>query len=328
MYVARVYLRARGGTSVFYDPRGSTEGLSPRTRRNPARYGNRPSADGSISAHAEEPLPRATRFCRNRVYLRARGGTITRADGVTQASGLSPRTRRNLFRFAFRKFPLGSISAHAEEPPKNAENHCPNKVYLRARGGTLRDQWLKNFDEGLSPRTRRNPVGSLRVSVYKRSISAHAEEPPTPSPGLKSDWVYLRARGGTKTMTLSEIFNQGLSPRTRRNPGANAPTAVCERSISAHAEEPSGGDVNLSSMTVYLRARGGTAVRATPVPAGEGLSPRTRRNLYAITAGHAVSRSISAHAEEPVSQKSRGQFCGVYLRARGGTSCLQHIDTY
>ncbi|AHJ63525.1 Hypothetical protein GbCGDNIH3_7269 [Granulibacter bethesdensis] len=59
-----------------------------------------------------------------------------------------------------------------------------------------------------------------------------------------------------------------------------------------------------------------------------GLSPRTRRNHHGAEDDDAAARSISAHAEEPSWGRYRRHVPTVYLRARGGTSCLQHIDTY
>ncbi|APH52372.1 Hypothetical protein GbCGDNIH5_8161 [Granulibacter bethesdensis] len=71
----RVYLRARGGTSVVRTPGQLGPGLSPRTRRNPLLSGANCRTAGSISAHAEEPLTTALAARFARVYLRARGGT-------------------------------------------------------------------------------------------------------------------------------------------------------------------------------------------------------------------------------------------------------------
>ncbi|APH54998.1 Hypothetical protein GbCGDNIH9_7112 [Granulibacter bethesdensis] len=55
MKSTRVYLRARGGTGEADCRRLALYGLSPRTRRNPARQCCLPAEQGSISAHAEEP---------------------------------------------------------------------------------------------------------------------------------------------------------------------------------------------------------------------------------------------------------------------------------
>ncbi|APH60056.1 Hypothetical protein GbCGDNIH7_7112c [Granulibacter bethesdensis] len=71
-----VYLRARGGTMDYIDDFSGPEGLSPRTRRNPAGPDKDSLSRRSISAHAEEPSRTRTDAPRTAVYLRARGGTV------------------------------------------------------------------------------------------------------------------------------------------------------------------------------------------------------------------------------------------------------------
>ncbi|APH57539.1 Hypothetical protein GbCGDNIH6_1629d [Granulibacter bethesdensis] len=132
-------------------------GLSPRTRRN-RRYGRHfPATPRSISAHAEEPHFLGDPLCDARVYLRARGGTADWQHLRCFLAGLSPRTRRNLQGWTPQRNQVGSISAHAEEPRRNARSPIDHRVYLRARGGTQRNGTRDQAAEGLSPRTRRNP---------------------------------------------------------------------------------------------------------------------------------------------------------------------------
>ena len=128
----KVYLRARGGTRVDRMIYASPEGLSPRTRRNQIVELHAASPRGSISAHAEEPASGYRRTSRTRVYLRARGGTWVQIGLRGRHHGLSPRTRRNPIAGNGAHLVGGSISAHAEEPPRA-------RVYLRARGGTVTD---------------------------------------------------------------------------------------------------------------------------------------------------------------------------------------------
>ncbi|ABI62600.1 Hypothetical protein GbCGDNIH1_1702 [Granulibacter bethesdensis CGDNIH1] len=70
-------------------------------------------------------------------------------------------------------------------------------VYLRARGGTALPKLRTDFDKGLSPRTRRNPIQNSTGTGAVRSISAHAEEPEGLHRCIILHGVYLRARGGT-----------------------------------------------------------------------------------------------------------------------------------
>ena len=90
-----VYPRVRGGTVRLLRREGSTVGLSPRARGNPARVTRRVAWDGSIPACAGEPRRRRERLRRRPVYPRVRGGTAV-PGGVGEADpGLSPRARGN-----------------------------------------------------------------------------------------------------------------------------------------------------------------------------------------------------------------------------------------
>ncbi len=93
---ARVYPRARGGAWRAIPLGMMRAGLSPRTRGSRQQPHRPRHADGSIPAHAGEPLA-SQRFMGNRrVYPRARGGAQRRAP--------------------FRPVRRGSIPAHAGEP--------------------------------------------------------------------------------------------------------------------------------------------------------------------------------------------------------------------
>ena len=72
---SRVYPRACGGTSKGKETERTKEGLSPRMRGNPARALRRWEVEGSIPAHAGEPLVRRLFHPTPRVYPRACGGT-------------------------------------------------------------------------------------------------------------------------------------------------------------------------------------------------------------------------------------------------------------
>ncbi|APH52452.1 Hypothetical protein GbCGDNIH5_1629 [Granulibacter bethesdensis] len=212
-----VYLRARGGTAQCAVSRSGSHGLSPRTRRNREMRAAEADETRSISAHAEEPEISCCRLQKRRVYLRARGGTHCIRDENPRASGLSPRTRRNLFLSAKACSGIRSISAHAEEPRTRNSDIVSRKVYLRARGGTLEFFEASGVPPGLSPRTRRNRCGYVRQTIRRGSISAHAEEPRGMPRLSRPAEVYLRARGGTRALTAWPTCREGLSPRTRRN---------------------------------------------------------------------------------------------------------------
>src|SRR5690606_34910898 len=88
-----VYPRARGGALQAVVEGGEGGGLSPRTRGSPCQGGVVLGPEGSIPAHAGEPLNHlATGPC-PKVYPRARGGAPVKTMPKGLSTGLSPRTR-------------------------------------------------------------------------------------------------------------------------------------------------------------------------------------------------------------------------------------------
>ena len=72
------------------------------------------------------------------------------------ATGLSPRVRRNRIWGRSSGEILGSISACAEEPVYSHVRPVCDEVYLRVCGGTRFLIARSSFEMGLSPRVRRN----------------------------------------------------------------------------------------------------------------------------------------------------------------------------
>ena len=92
--------------------------------------------------------------------------------------------------------------------------------------------------KGLSPPTRGNPRELALVTELKRSIPAHAGEPPNYGEAGRPAGVYPRPRGGTDgSMALSKSLS-GLSPPTRGNLWYACRAHMGIRSIPAHAGEP------------------------------------------------------------------------------------------
>ncbi len=193
----RVYLRACGGTRAPACVPEPSSGLSPRMRRNRSVVALEDGADGSISAHAEEPNDEADCTEPLRVYLRACGGTPLCVAGGPADRGLSPRMRRNLGDDPAAYRERGSISAHAEEPIAGLGGCRLLRVYLRACGGTSSATAGPGATRGLSPRMRRNHDHPRDDRNDRGSISAHAEEPTNGPAWRRPSWVYLRACGGT-----------------------------------------------------------------------------------------------------------------------------------
>ncbi len=261
-------------------------------------------------------------------YFRICGAIQADKLGATRFHGLSPRMRRNRSGAGVGSLGTGSISAHAEEPAYRPISSGPDRVYLRACGGTVVHRLPLCHVVGLSPRMRRNLLVSRRGRGGLGSISAHAEEPACGWGAACRPWVYLRACGGTSRTASRRPRWAGLSPRMRRNPGYSNARDSRAGSISAHAEEPARPPGTSRTGGVYLRACGGTSRSSVTTSRCRGLSPRMRRNQgHGGRAGN-LQGSISAHAEEPSRSFLATTSAGVYLRACGGTSCsVRTVET-
>ena len=154
--VLAVYPRPRGGTTQQRRRRRQARGLSPPTRGNQSAPDARVVGSGSIPAHAGEPGGDGFGYLVNGVYPRPRGGTRRVNRRRDFDIGLSPPTRGNRTDSSSRYSRLGSIPAHAGEPPQDTRLHSGRQVYPRPRGGTHRGAWAPFSRPGLSPPTRGN----------------------------------------------------------------------------------------------------------------------------------------------------------------------------
>src|SRR5690606_16449353 len=91
-----VYPRARGGARALGQIRARGKGLSPRTRGSLQRVNLVERLEGSIPAHAGEPISDLLNPTVYRVYPRARGGASPSTSPMAAPPGLSPRTRGSL----------------------------------------------------------------------------------------------------------------------------------------------------------------------------------------------------------------------------------------
>ena len=212
----------------------------------------------SIPAHAGEPLPdgQARTLCR--VYPRPRGGTGEERRVVGGSAGLSPPTRGNRLGEDARMRRPGSIPAHAGEPHSQRAVAGRRSVYPRPRGGTAATDAAGDEVDGLSPPTRGNRALPPRRARLRRSIPAHAGEPPDRQPRYCGERVYPRPRGGTSTRRKPLFGSSGLSPPTRGNRVEPVRLRGLDGSIPAHAGEPAAPCPPAAGCRVYPRPRGGT----------------------------------------------------------------------
>ena len=175
-----------------------------------------------------------------------------------RAADLSPPTRGNLDRVRERLAGFGSIPAHAGEPWDCRSYSERESVYPRPRGGTARNPPRLACGTGLSPSTRGNRRPRKSSAARRWSIPAHAGEPLGDAPVHDAPAVYPRPRGGTAMSAVKRFSAQGLSPPTRGNRFAPRRFTKTQRSIPAHAGEPSCRAGIPPVRAVYPRPRGGT----------------------------------------------------------------------
>ena len=207
-------------------------------RGNPVSVDPVEADAGSIPAHAGEPPDSRRTGTAAGVYPRACGGTMEEIRARRKAGGLSPRMRGNPFDHVRGEAVLGSIPAHAGEPPASVPEAAIRGVYPRACGGTT-PQWSPPvLSAGLSPRMRGNRRHHPTTTTVIGSIPAHAGEPRVSASILRASRVYPRAGGGPGEDQLVLQGDEGLSPRMRGNPRREWRHLRVRGSIPAHAGEP------------------------------------------------------------------------------------------
>ena len=172
------------------------------------------------------------------VYPRPRGGTAVLRPLIKPLRGLSPPTRGNPYERPHSVPVPGSIPAHAGEPAAAMSDGWRGRVYPRPRGGTRMQGTSTDAGFGLSPPTRGNLSAITVARDGRRSIPAHAGEPPPGADDWQVNEVYPRPRGGTRLYSSIRSWACGLSPPTRGNRQLVDHAATSSGSIPAHAGEP------------------------------------------------------------------------------------------
>ena len=256
---------------------------------------------------------------RRRAYPRGRGGTVAFAEALGGQEGLSPRTRGNHLARVGHHRPVGPIPADAGEP-----RSCPGPcraagAYPRGRGGTNVEVSGLSLLQGLSPRTRGNRIRVCRSVGAGGPIPADAGEPAASTWKGCTSRAYPRGRGGTNYLEEEARPREGLSPRTRGNPGTSKSRTPTLGPIPADAGEPDRPRRGHPQTAAYPRGRGGTGEIVRRELDSEGLSPRTRGNRRRAHLARILPGPIPADAGEPASCRVRLSRCRAYPRGRGGT---------
>ena len=275
-------------------------------------------ASRSIPAHAGEPYRKDCEDRIEEVYPRPRGGAKPSCETVFCPTGLSPPTRGSLDHMARETLTEGSIPAHAGEPGPRTVLAPSNPVYPRPRGGAPQAARFFCVCMGLSPPTRGSLTPPDPDHRGRRSIPAHAGEPPAGGADAAGPRVYPRPRGGAALTVGTPSQIGGLSPPTRGSLQVSSPPSRGQRSIPAHAGEPMMTDLLDGIAAVYPRPRGGAHDDRLAGWNRCGLSPPTRGSHAKIDEKIDAARSIPAHAGEPEGCCSLLPSVTVYPRPRGG----------
>ena len=125
--------------------------------------------------------------------------------------------------------------------------------------------------------------------------------------------------GGTRYGRPPRRRRRGLSPRGRGNLTGHIGNVDGGGSIPAWTGEPSKPAAEALGTAVYPRVDGGTDGETAVAGRLNGLSPRGRGNLLALSEADGCRRSIPAWTGEPRSYRSVNNMAEVYPRVDGGT---------
>ena len=197
---------------------------------------------------------------------------------IASLLGLSPRMRGNPKEVCPLCLAHRSIPAHAGQPATAVSGNIQTKVYPRACGATISSAFRGSRSCGLSPRMRGNHARLASSGAFCGSIPAHAGQPSRQSSSYALKPVYPRACGATSRLLYRNDVILGLSPRMRGNLATASAFTTTNRSIPAHAGQPSFANFSHFLPTVYPRACGATQCNCTKAVLCVGLSPRMRGN--------------------------------------------------
>ena len=195
-----VHPRSRGAAPAPQRRQASHLGPSPLTRGSRRVDRRRDSREGSIPAHAGQPLA-----CRRispalRVHPRSRGAASSIGCTSALAMGPSPLTRGSPLPKMPETWPVGSIPAHAGQPIFAAPLEHRQWVHPRSRGAAPCRTLGGAKQPGPSPLTRGSPTQPRQGVPSKGSIPAHAGQPCRTRSSWCAPRVHPRSRGAAAAM--------------------------------------------------------------------------------------------------------------------------------
>ena len=240
--------------------------------------------------------------------------------GASPLWGPSPLTRGSPLRKGNAQWPLGSIPAHAGQPPTSSASPPSSWVHPRSRGAAHRSPVPCHHCGGPSPLTRGSPATvSITISIAG-SIPAHAGQPATAGFIPRVSGVHPRSRGAAAACNRSPSTQQGPSPLTRGSRPPNNWPFLWSGSIPAHAGQPQVQYRSDPPHAVHPRSRGAADQGPAEVNDFRGPSPLTRGSH--LPGASPVDRigSIPAHAGQPIALGRAGELDRVHPRSRGAAA--------
>ena len=301
-------------------------GLSPHVRGNPAARVRVHVPQGSIPACTGKPSCTTVPDSTTAVYPRMYGETLRRTQTLVEVAGLSPHVRGNRPSWCCTASPPGSIPACTGKPHHVRRYRETGEVYPRMYGETPPCTCWTCDGRGLSPHVRGNRPGDRRRSALWGSIPACTGKPVGKVTVSFDGEVYPRMYGETPCPRNASLRIVGLSPHVRGNLHHATEDRVLRGSIPACTGKPPTGCCRSSTVTVYPRMYGETAVNLTGRDRWSGLSPHVRGNLFSKSGAAALAGSIPACTGKPPLRTLHPAGPQVYPRMYGETASTRRHD--
>ena len=279
---ARVHPRVGGETPASSTEFTSLKGPSPRGRGNPVGGHDGDGDSGSIPAWAGKPSGAVSSPSARWVHPRVGGETGNPGDTLDAMKGPSPRGRGNPLRRLLETRGMRSIPAWAGKPLQCLKIGQEGRVHPRVGGETVGSDPDSGSGNGPSPRGRGNRQCRVAHDRLLRSIPAWAGKPAVVTSTSRTVGVHPRVGGETNNTSITQVVQQGPSPRGRGNHPEGPFIRPTTRSIPAWAGKPPKHSCGRIGNRVHPRVGGETLGERLVPQLTPGPSPRGRGNPYSL----------------------------------------------
>ncbi len=224
--------------------------------------------------------------------------------------GIRRRYGRPVYRARF-------IPAHAGNSTASQGSASRSAVHPRACGEFSRAISSAILASGSSPRMRGIRRPDQWTATDARFIPAHAGNSQPPDLSCQRQTVHPRACGEFGTIKISDLANDGSSPRMRGIPAVGRLDHPRRRFIPAHAGNSVLAMPGVRGIPVHPRACGEFALGLSDELIADGSSPRMRGILAVSGDSCVVTRFIPAHAGNSTLVPGTKTATAVHPRACG-----------